>query len=69
MFLASTYEGYACSMRIPVGDEGKNVVEAIEAPKDYLLACYMGIGKAKKDEPKVEQKQIDLEKKKHFGKW
>ena len=56
-------------MRIPVGDEGKNVVESIGAPSDYLLPCYIGIGRAKKDEPKVGQKEIDLEKKKHFGKW
>ena len=69
MFLAATYEGYACSMRIPVGDEGKNVIEAIGAPKEYLLPCYIGIGKEKKDEPKVGQKKIDLENKKHFGKW
>ena len=48
MFLAATYEGYACSMRIPVGDEGKNVVESIGAPSEYLLPCYIGIGKAKK---------------------
>lgn len=69
IFLASTYEGYACSMRIPVGDEGKNVVESIGAPNEYLLPCYIGIGKAKEGEPKVPQKDIDLEKKKHFGKW
>ena len=69
IFLASTYEGYACAMRIPVGDEGKNVLEAIGAPKDYLLPCYLGIGKAKKEEKKVEQKKIDLESKKHYGKW
>ena len=35
-------------MRIPVGDEGKNVVDNIGAPSNYLLPCYIGIGKAKK---------------------
>ena len=56
-------------MRIPVGDEGKQVVQSIGAPSEYLLPCYIGIGKAKKEEPKIQQKVIDLEKKKHFGKW
>ena len=42
IFLAATAEGAACSMRIPVGNEGLQVAEAVHAPKGYLLPCYIG---------------------------
>ena len=42
IFLAATAEGAACSMRIPVGNEGLQVAEAVHALKGYLLPCYIG---------------------------
>ena len=43
IFLAATAEGLACSMRIPVGEEGLNVAKTVEAPDNYLLPCYIKI--------------------------
>ncbi|EAY07485.1 nitroreductase family protein [Trichomonas vaginalis G3] len=69
IFLAATAEGLACSMRIPVGEEGPNVAKAIGAPDDYLLPCYLGIGYPLEDRPKIEQIQFTAEQKVHYGKW
>lgn len=69
IFLAATAEGLACSMRIPVGTEGKNAADAVGAPDNYLLPCYIGIGYPLDDKPEVEQVQYKAEDKMHFGKW
>ena len=44
IFLSATAEGLACSMRIPVADEGINAAKAVGAPDDYMLPCYIGLG-------------------------
>lgn len=54
IFLAATAEGAACSMRIPVGNEGLQVAEAVHAPKGYLLPCYIGLGYPAKDAAVLE---------------
>lgn len=69
MFLAATAEGLACSMRIPVGKEGEAVAESVNAPKNYLLPCYIGLGYPADNKPEVEQVQYKAEDKMHFGKW
>ena len=69
MFLAATAEGLACSMRIPVGEEGKNVADILGAPENYLLPCYIGLGYPAEDKPEVEQVQYTAEQKMHLGKW
>lgn len=55
MFLAATAEGLACSMRIPVGKEGEAVRESVNAPENYLLPCYIGLGYPADDKPEIEQ--------------
>lgn len=67
MFLAATAEGLACSMRIPVGEEGKNVADILGAPENYLLPCYIGLGYPAEDKPEVEQVQYTAEQKMHLG--
>lgn len=69
IFLTATAEGLACSMRIPVGEEGENVRKAVNAPENYLLPCYIGLGYPADDRPEVEQVKYNLEEKIHFGKW
>ena len=69
IFLSATAEGLACSMRIPVGEEGKNVAEVVGAPENYLLPCYIGLGYPADDTPIVEQMQYTAEQKIHIGKW
>ena len=69
IFLAATAEGLACSMRIPVGEEGENVAKILEAPENYLLPCYIGLGYASDDNIEVEQVKYTAEEKMHYGKW
>lgn len=69
IFLAATAEGLACSMRIPVGDEGLNAAKAVGAPENYLLPCYIGLGYPAEELPDVEQVQYTAKQKMHFGKW
>ena len=69
MFLAATAEGLAFSMRIPVGEEGKNVANVVNAPENYLLPCYLGLGYPTEDKYMPEQVMYKAEDKMHFGKW
>jgi len=69
MFLAATAEGLAFSMRIPVGVEGQNVAHVVNAPDDYLLPCYLGLGYPSNDKYTPEQIMYKPEDKMHFGKW
>lgn len=69
IFLAATAEGLACSMRIPVGEEGLKVAKVVGAPQDYLLPCYIGLGYPAEDKPLVEQVEYSAKQKMHFGKW
>ena len=68
IFLAATAEGLACSMRILVGAEGKNVADAIGAPENYLLPCDIGLGFPADDKPEIEQVQYTAKQKMYFGK-
>ena len=68
LFLAACVQGLACSMRIPVGEEGINVAKALNAPDNYLLACYNGLGYPACDNS-VEQVKYSAKEKMHFGKW
>ena len=54
IFLATTAEGLGCSMRIPVGEEGKMVCQEIGVPENYVMSCYIGIGVPAKGSPILE---------------
>lgn len=69
IFLAATAEGLACSMRIPVGEEGLNAAKTVGAPENYLLPCYIGLGYPADDIPEIEQVKCSAKDKIHFGKW
>ena len=69
IFLAATAENLACSMRIPVGDEGLNVAKVLEVPDNYLLPCYIGLGYPADEKPTIEQVLYNVKQKIHKGKW
>ncbi len=69
IFLASTAEGYGCTLRVPLGKEGEYAREVLGFPNDYFMPCFIGIGKPKKDARIVKQKDIDIKERIHFDKW
>ena len=69
IFLAAAAERLACSMRIPVGEEGQKVADVVNAPKGYVLPCYIGIGYPVDDGMVLEQIQRGMKDVLHFGKW
>ena len=69
IFLASTAEGYGCTLRIPLGNEGEYAREVLGFPDDYFMPCLIGIGKTKKDAPVIKQKEIDVKERIHWDNW
>lgn len=69
IFLATTTEGLSYSMRIPVGEEQNSIKKRLKIPDSYMVPIYIGIGYADPKEHKLEQKDPDLDKQIHFGKW
>ena len=56
-------------MQIPLGNEDEYAKEVLGFPSDYLMPCFIGIGKAKTDADIVKQKQIDVKERIHWDKW
>lgn len=69
IFLAGTEEGYACNLRIPLGDEDKHARNVLGFPQDYMMPCFIGLGMPIKDAKMVEQKEINLKERIHINKW
>lgn len=67
IFLAATAEGYACTLRVPLGNEGEWARDVLGYPEDYFMPCFIGIGK-----PKVDadvKKDIELKNRVHWDRW
>lgn len=69
IFLAATAEGYACTLRVPLGNEGEWASTVLSYPEDYFMPCFIGIGKPKADADVVKQKDIDVKDRIHWDKW
>ena len=69
ILLAATAEGLACSMRIPVGEEGAQVVSVLGVPAGYVMPCYIGIGHPAENAHVVEQVEKPVKDTLHFGRW
>lgn len=69
IFLAATAEGYACTLRIPLGDEDEWSRKVLGYPDDYLMPCFIAIGKAKADAKFVKQKEYSLNDRIHKEMW
>lgn len=69
IFLAATAEGYACSLRVPLGNEGEWVRDVLGYSKDYFMPCFIGIGKPKTGADVVKQKDIEVKERIHWDKW
>lgn len=69
IFLAATAEGYGCNLRIPLGSENDHAREVLGFPEDYLMPCFIGIGKLRKNISSIKQKEIDLKERIHWEKF
>lgn len=69
IFLAATAEGYACTLRIPLGGEAGYAKKVLGFPDDYLMPCFIGIGRPKPDAPVIKQKDIRTQDRIHWNKW
>lgn len=69
LFLAATAEGYACNLRVPLGNESEYAKTVLEYPDDYVMPCFIGIGIPKKDAPVIKQKVIDITERIHWNKF
>lgn len=69
IFLAATAEGYACTLRIPLGGEAGCAKKVLGFPDDYLMPCFIGIGRPKPDAPAIKQKDIRTQDRIHWNKW
>ena len=69
IFLASTAEGYGCTLRVPLGNEAEYAKNVLDFPNDYFMPCFIGIGKLKKNTPIIKQKVIDTKERIHWNKW
>ena len=69
MWLAAVAEGYGCNVRIPLGDEEAVAKEALNIPNDYLISCFIGIGRPAKDAVSTKQIDVDYDAQIHWGKF
>ena len=69
IFLAATAENLACNLRIPLGKEDTWARKVLHFPEDYLMPCFIGIGKPSKDVPAVLQKEINIQERIHRNCW
>ena len=67
LFLAATAEGYACNLRIPLGDEEEHARKVLGFPDDYFMPCFIGIGRTKKEAVPVRQNRVDLKERIHWN--
>lgn len=69
LFLAAVAEGYGCNLRIPLGDEAEHAREVLNFPEDYLMPCFIGIGKPGEDSDIPKQKDININERIHWDKF
>ena len=69
IFLASTSEGYGCTLRVPLGNEAEYARDVLNFPNDYFMPCFIGIGKPKMNMSIIKQKDIDVKERIHWNNW
>ena len=69
MFLAITAEGYSSALRIPLGDEENWARTVLNYPKEYLMPCFIAVGKSAENIVEIEQKEYSLNDVIHNDVW
>ncbi len=69
MFLAITAEGYSSALRIPLENEGDWARKVLNFPDDYLMPCFIAVGKENANASYVKQKEYAITKRIHKNVW
>lgn len=69
MLLAITAEGYASALRIPLGTEGDWAREVLGYPEDYIMPCYLAVGRADDTAHSSAEREYAVKDKIHINKW
>ena len=69
LWLAATAEGYGCNLRIPLGDEEQQAREAAGFPEEYMIPCFIGIGRPAEGAVRTKLLAPDMEKQLHWQKF
>ncbi|MCH5324304.1 MAG: nitroreductase family protein [Eubacterium sp.] len=69
MFLAITAEGYSSALRIPLGDEENWARTVLNYPKEYLMPCFIAVGKPAENLVEIKQKEYSLNDVIHNDVW
>ena len=69
LWLAATAEGYGCNLRIPCGNEEELARKATGFPEDYMIPCFIGIGRPADNAVRTKQLIPDLKNQLHWQKF
>ena len=69
ILLASTAENYTCALRIPLGDEQEYARSVMNFPEEYMMPCYIAIGKPAEKAVYNKQKEYELINRIHINQW
>lgn len=69
LWLAATAEGYGCNLRITCGNEEEMARKATGFPEEYMIPCFIGIGRPADNAVRTKQLVPDLEKLLHWQKF
>lgn len=69
ILLAAVAEGIYGVTRIPFDEEIKHIKEAVNAPAEYEIPCYIALGYPNECAKQINQLPIKVEDKMHFNKW
>ena len=69
LWLAATAEGYGCNLRIPCGNEEELARNATGFPEDYMIPCFIGIGRPADNAVRTKQLIPDLKNQLHWQKF
>lgn len=69
LWLAATAEGYGCNLRIPRGNEEELARKATGFPEEYMIPCFIGIGRPADNAFRTKQLDPDPEKQLHWQKF
>lgn len=68
-WLAATAEGYGCNIRIPRGNEEQIARQVLGFPEEYLIPCFIGIGRPAANAVRTKQLDVKIEEKMHWQKF